>query len=94
LQALFAREDQAGGKRKVGASMLTNLFSSSIRLVGKMRVRLSTITPNAPFNITMPLQGTLPEHDIMRNTCLCCLSPHLQKLSTCTKSLIVCRCSR
>jgi hypothetical protein len=56
-QALFAREDQAGGKRKVGASMLTNLFSSSIRLVGKMRVRLSTITPNAPINITMPLQG-------------------------------------
>jgi hypothetical protein len=57
-QALFAREDQAGGKRKVGASMLTNLFSSSIRLVGKMRVRLSTITPNEPLNITMPLQGT------------------------------------
>jgi hypothetical protein len=25
--------------------------------VGKLRVRLSTITPNAPLNITMPLQG-------------------------------------
>jgi hypothetical protein len=39
--------------------MLTNLFSSSIRLVGKMRVRLSTITPNTPLNITMPLQGNI-----------------------------------
>lgn len=56
-QALFAREDQAGGKKKVAASMITNLFSSSVRLVGKMRVRLSTITANTPLNVSMPLQG-------------------------------------
>eukprot|EP00879_Flechtneria_rotunda_P016466 GHRR01017231.1.p1 GENE.GHRR01017231.1~~GHRR01017231.1.p1 ORF type:complete len:473 (+),score=171.06 GHRR01017231.1:1679-3097(+) len=54
--ALFAREDQAGGKKKVGASMLT-MFSGSNKLVGKLRVRLSTLPANSPLNITMPLQG-------------------------------------
>ena len=60
-QALFTREDQAGGKKKVGASMLT-MFSSSIRLIGKMRVRLSTVTANTPMNVSMPLQGN-PDGD-------------------------------
>jgi len=55
-QALLAREDQAGGRKRVGAAMLT-LFSSSIKLVGKMRIRLSTLPANVPLNLSMPLQG-------------------------------------
>eukprot|EP00775_Hariotina_reticulata_P007799 gene7799-7996_t len=56
--ALFAREDQSGGKKRVGASMLT-MFSGSIRLLGKMRVLCSTLSPNVPLNLTMPLQAAV-----------------------------------
>lgn len=56
LQALLAREDQAGGRKRVGAPILT-VFSSSIKLVGKLRVRLSTLPANTPLNLSMPLQG-------------------------------------
>lgn len=55
-QALLAREDQAGGRKKTGASLLT-LFSGSSKLVGKLRIRLSTLPANTPLNLSMPLQG-------------------------------------
>lgn len=40
----------------MGAPLLT-MFSSSVKLVGKMRIRLSTLPANAPLNLSMPLQG-------------------------------------
>jgi hypothetical protein len=55
-QVLFARDDQAGGRKRVGAA-LTNMFTSSIRLAGKLRVRMSTLPRNVPLNLSMPLQG-------------------------------------
>jgi hypothetical protein len=55
-QALLAREDQAGGRKRVGAPLLT-MFSGSVKMVGKMRIRLSTLRANTPLNLSMPLQG-------------------------------------
>jgi hypothetical protein len=55
-QALLAREDQAGGRKRVGAPLLT-MFTGSVKLVGKLRIRLSTLQANTPLNISMPLQG-------------------------------------
>jgi hypothetical protein len=56
VQALLAREDQAGGRKRVGAPLLT-MFTGSVKLVGKLRIRLSTLQANTPLNISMPLQG-------------------------------------
>lgn len=33
------------------------MFSASVKLVGKLRIRLSTLPANTPLNLSMPLQG-------------------------------------
>jgi hypothetical protein len=33
------------------------MFSGSVKMVGKMRIRLSTLRANTPLNLSMPLQG-------------------------------------
>jgi hypothetical protein len=35
------------------------MFSGSVKMVGKMRIRLSTLRANTPLNLSMPLQGEL-----------------------------------
>lgn len=35
------------------------MFSGSVKMVGKMRIRLSTLRANTPLNLSMPLQGKL-----------------------------------
>ncbi|KAI8463209.1 MAG: hypothetical protein J3K34DRAFT_527166 [Monoraphidium minutum] len=52
--ALFRRDDQSGGKKVV---TMRSVFGDSLKMVGKLRVRLSTLAPNHPVNVTLPLQG-------------------------------------
>lgn len=65
-QALFAREDQAGGRKRVGANVLSMFSGGATRMVAKARLRLSTLPANAPLNLSLPMQGELARRLAMR----------------------------
>jgi hypothetical protein len=36
---------------------MRSVFGDNLRMIGKLRVRLSTLAPNSPTNVSLPLQG-------------------------------------
>ena len=51
---LFRREGQSGGKKVV--SMLS-LLGDGVKMEGKVKIRLSSLLPNHPQLVTLPLEG-------------------------------------
>jgi hypothetical protein len=53
---LFRREGQSGGKKVVS---MMSLIGDGVKMEGKVKIRLSSLLPNHPQLITLPLEGEL-----------------------------------